>query len=63
MRSDQRHVSLSAFATAVAALVGGIFWAANDARDAELIWGLGVLAAAYGVWKWRQHAQRNGTRD
>jgi uncharacterized membrane protein len=63
MPSDRWDISVAAFATAVAALMGGIFWAANDLPDAEIAWGIAVLAAAYGLWRWRQRAQRRRARD
>jgi hypothetical protein len=62
MRSDRWDISVAAFATAVAVLIGGIFWAANDLPDAEIAWGIAMLAAVYGVWRWRQRA-RNRTGD
>lgn len=61
MGSDQRDISASAFATAVAALVGGLFWMTNDRRDAELAWAFGIAAAAYALWRVRQ--RRNRSRD
>jgi hypothetical protein len=61
MRNDQRDISAAAFATAVAALVGGLFWMTNDRRDAELAWACGIAAAAYAIWKLRQ--RRTGSRD
>lgn len=59
--NDQRDISAAAFATAVAALVGGLFWMTNDRRDAELAWAVGVAAAAYAIWKIRRRRnQRRG---
>jgi uncharacterized membrane protein len=62
MRSDLRDVSVAAFATAIAALIGGIFWTANDRPDAELAWGAGVLAALFGLWRWR-HGRKDHRGD
>jgi len=63
MRRDLLDVSLAAFATAIAALMGGIFWAAHDLHDAELAWIIGVLAALFGLWRWRQHARKDRLGD
>lgn len=63
MRNDLRDVSVAAFATAIAALMGGIFWAASDFPAAELAWGVGVLAALFGLWRWRQHGRKDRLGD
>ncbi len=62
MLTESQNVSLTAFAAAIALLIGGILWVYHDFRAAEVVWGIGLIAAAVGFWKWRSirsRARRN----
>jgi hypothetical protein len=59
MLTESQNISLAGFAAALAVLIGGILWAYNDFRSAELVWGIGLIAAAIGFWKWRALRSRS----